>query len=585
MASRLLGGLSLFCCGPLYAHIADEIALKTTVELREEAIGFRFDIASGVLFSTVFLKTLDPDRNKTFEEDHIRNFSDFFLQSLSIQCQGETKTPVLSHFSASAWDFFAAGVSTLVLEYTLPREKAPDSVQDLRYELSFYPQVAVYSLSVINRVPGELAVLEERRNEYLQDILELRYTADPIVVAETAQRAAAKTLAAGPGPEATQREPDPLILKGGMALLTAPFLLQGQTLGLHSLWGLMAVAVGFLHAFTPGHGKALVGAFLIANQGTVLHALFLGLILTLTHTISIYAFGLLASGAAQVFLPGEFVPVLTLLCGLSITGIGLRSLVKRLRGTGAYHAHLLPNLRVLVPDQVNILIDGTAAAANEALLIASDDQDLQQSLKAAGAQDFNLCSPGCSAHTRLPRVLREHEQAVVFTQAIKTGAVDAVVTASNTSLRHIRRLRERTWAAGCDAVTEAPRELLMRAIGNYARRGPQALPEDRLSWGRVVSLGITGGIIPCPDALAILLMALAAGKATLGLGLVFLFSVGLAFALILLGFIILCTRRLLQGQRSLGFITASLPYISSLFITGLGLLMIVTMLKNLFRLS
>ena len=586
----VLGALLLLCAGPLplplSAHIADEIAVKTTVELRGEDIGFSFDISSGVLFGTAFLKTLDPDKSKTFEEAHIRDFSEFFLKSVKIQVQGEPRIPTLNNFTASPWDFFAAGISTIILDYTLPSGKDAASVQDLRYEFSFYPNAAVYSLNVENRVPARLAVLEERRNEYLQDVLELRYTGDPQEVAEALARAAAPSASAEGERESASL--GGMLRNGFEAFGILRFLRESPGVPVSPFLALLpflAVAVGFLHAFTPGHGKALVGAFLIANQGTALHALFLALVITVTHTVSIYAFGFLASTAAQFFLPGEAVPVLSVLCGIFITALGIRIFVRRLLGTGADHAHLLPNLRLLEPDRVNILIDGAAVEANEALLIASDDGALQESLKAAGAEDFNLCSPGCSAHAMIPRALRQRQNSHFFRLAIKTGAVDAVVTVSDKTARHIGRLRERTWVQSCGSVTERPRELLLRAIGNYSRRGEIAVPEERLSWGRVVSLGITGGIIPCPDALAVLLVAVAAGKTALGMGIIFLFSLGLASALILVGMAIVFTKRLLQGQRRLGFIVGFLPYISSLFITGLGVLMIVTVLKNFIRFS
>jgi ABC-type nickel/cobalt efflux system permease component RcnA len=336
----------------------------------------------------------------------------------------------------------------------------------------------------------------------------------------------------------------------------------------------MAVIVGFLHAFTPGHGKALVGAFLIANQGTALHALCLGVVLALTHTVSIYAFGLAASTAARFFLPGELFPVLSVLCGFFIVGLGIWGFVKRLIGKEIDHAHLIPNLQILGRETVNILIDGQAAEANEALLIAQDDEYLQESLKAAGAEHFNLCSPGCSTHDRLPLAIRERQRSEFFKIAIKTGAVDAVITRSDRTIKYIGKLRERTWIQKSDAALERPHELLFRAIHHYSSRGEISIPENKLSWGRVISLGVTGGIIPCPDALAVLLVAIAAGRLTLGLGIIFLFSVGLAAALILVGIAIVLTKRLLLRQRRIAGVAQYIPYVSSLLITALGVLMI-----------
>jgi ABC-type nickel/cobalt efflux system permease component RcnA len=360
------------------------------------------------------------------------------------------------------------------------------------------------------------------------------------------------------------------------------FLRDQRGNSLFAVFLVFAVAVGFLHAFTPGHGKALVGAFLIANQGTAFHALCLGLVITLTHTASIYGFGLLASTAARFFLPGEFIPLLSLLCGVFITFLGIRLFVKRLLGAEADHAHLVPNLRLLKRETVNILIDGAAAEANEALLIASGEEEFRESLKAAGAEDFNLCSPGCSAHTRTPLLIRERQHSEFFKMAIKTGAVDAVVTSSERTIQHLGRLRERTWVEKYDAAASRPRDLLFRALGNYASRGEITMPEEKLSWGRVISLGVSGGIIPCPDALAVLLVAIAAGKIAAGMGIILFFSMGLAFALILVGMAIVFTKRLLTGQKRFRFFIAYVPYISSLFITLLGVLMVTGVAKNIF---
>ena len=57
--------------------------------------------------------------------------------------------------------------------------------------------------------------------------------------------------------------------------------------------GFLAVALGvaFLagaaHALTPGHGKALVAAYLAGSRGTVWDAVYLGTVVTITHTASV----------------------------------------------------------------------------------------------------------------------------------------------------------------------------------------------------------------------------------------------------------------------------------------------------------
>jgi ABC-type nickel/cobalt efflux system permease component RcnA len=558
----------------LSAHIADEIAVKTTIVFDGDAARLGFDISSGVIFSTHFLGILDPDKSKTFEENHVRAFAEFFAESLRIRINGLERKPEFARFDSSPWDFFAAGVSSIVLEYGLPPFPAAPEDSSLDYEFSFYPNVAVYSLSVENPFPGELAILEDRRNEFLQDRAVIRFTRDPVQIAAlTVPEKAAETT------EVPARKARNFALwlreifesSGLLAFIRGE---ERERAKLPLLFLIIAAAVGFLHAFTPGHGKALVGAFLIANRGTVFHAFLLGLVITVTHTLSIYCFGLSASAAAKFFLPGEFIPLLTILSGAVILGVGLYSFIGRLSGRRPGHAHLIPNLRILRRESVNILIDGRAAEAGEALRIALDGEDWETYLKAAGAEDFNLCSPGCSGHGGRWPVLEERRRQAFFKLALGTGAVDGVVSLSERSARNFGKTGTRAFTGSAASVLEAPGEFLRRAAKNYTRRGEIVIPEERISWPRIISFGITGGIVPCPDALAVLLVSISAGKILWGMGIIFFFSLGLAAALILTGTLLVLTRRMLGRNRGFALIEEYLPRASSLFIMALGILMI-----------
>ena len=63
--------------------------------------------------------------------------------------------------------------------------------------------------------------------------------------------------------------------------------------------------------------------------------------------------------------------------------------------------------------------------------------------------------------------------------------------------------------------------------------------------GSVLTMGISGGIVPCPEALAVLLLAVAVHRTALGLGMILAFSAGLAAVLVGLG-LFLVTPRLRQ---------------------------------------
>lgn len=79
---------------------------------------------------------------------------------------------------------------------------------------------------------------------------------------------------------------------------------------------------GALHALSPGHGKAMVAAYLVGSRGTSRDALALGAVVTVTHTIGVFALGLVTLLLAQYILPEDLYPWLNLVSGLLVVLIG-----------------------------------------------------------------------------------------------------------------------------------------------------------------------------------------------------------------------------------------------------------------------
>ena len=94
---------------------------------------------------------------------------------------------------------------------------------------------------------------------------------------------------------------------------------------------LLAAALGSLHALSPGHGKTVVGAYLVGSRGTARHAVFLGLTVTITHTIGVFALGLVTLFASHYIVPERLFPVLSLVSGGIVLAIGLSLFIHRLR--------------------------------------------------------------------------------------------------------------------------------------------------------------------------------------------------------------------------------------------------------------
>jgi hypothetical protein len=101
---------------------------------------------------------------------------------------------------------------------------------------------------------------------------------------------------------------------------------------------LIAFGWGALHALSPGHGKAMVAAYLIGTRGTARHAVGLGAIVTFTHTIGVFALGFVTLLLSQYILPETLYPWLNLISGLLVVTVGLGVLRARVRSARAHSA-------------------------------------------------------------------------------------------------------------------------------------------------------------------------------------------------------------------------------------------------------
>src|SRR5438067_13491971 len=107
---------------------------------------------------------------------------------------------------------------------------------------------------------------------------------------------------------------------------------------------LAAFCFGAVHALSPGHGKTLVAAYLVGTRGTPRHAIFLGLMVTFTHTISVFGLGLVTLYLSRFVLPEKITPVLGVISGLTIVWVGATLLYRRTAGRkpvtpGLVHDH------------------------------------------------------------------------------------------------------------------------------------------------------------------------------------------------------------------------------------------------------
>lgn len=238
-------------------------------------------------------------------------------------------------------------------------------------------------------------------------------------------------------------------------------------------WNLLALAwalafgIGALHALEPGHGKTIVAAYLVGSRGTWQHAVYLGAIVTFTHTFSVFVLGLLTLFAAQ-YVPAETIfPILSVASGLSIVILGLWLLWQRW-GALRHHHH-----------------------------------------------GHHHHHHGHHHHHHGHHHHHHHHH-------------------------------------------------------DHGHGHHHHLPPDEVTWSNLAALGISGGIVPCPAALVLLLSCIGMGRIALGLSLLAAFSLGLAIVLTVIGLLVLFAKQRLPVSSHAHGWTQYLPLASALVITAIG---------------
>jgi nickel/cobalt transporter (NicO) family protein len=226
----------------------------------------------------------------------------------------------------------AGGLRTTRLETALrgPRLSGPSAIgyRDTNYS----GRIGWKEIVVGAEVPSRSHELRA----YPKDLLK-----SPLEITSVSARLAPRAGPATPPPldsGKSLRAPDRVADSGFASLIGR------DQLGLWVVLGSLALAFfwGVAHALSPGHGKTIVTAYLIGQRGTPRDAAALGGIVTLTHTIGVFALGLVTLLLSQWVLPETLYPWLTLASGLLVVGIGTSVMWGRLRGRHHRHHHHHP---------------------------------------------------------------------------------------------------------------------------------------------------------------------------------------------------------------------------------------------------
>jgi len=246
--------------------------------------------------------------------------------------------------SALAHPRGAAGLRTTRLEVILAGPVIHGRVPVSYHDNNFRDRIGWKEIVVGNTTPSTSHELRAYPKNLLQSPLDVT--------------SAQASLAPKPGPDlppslssgATLSAPD-RVADSGFASLVGRSHLSALVI-LASLAA--ALFWGAAHALSPGHGKTIITAYLVGQRGTPAHAALLGLIVTITHTIGVFALGAVTLALSQLIVPDTLYPWLNLVSGLLVVGIGgavLRARLQRRRRhhhDHHHHHHDAPSLRSLL---------------------------------------------------------------------------------------------------------------------------------------------------------------------------------------------------------------------------------------------
>ena len=135
---------------------------------------------------------------------------------------------------------------------------------------------------------------------------------------------------------------------------------------------------------------------------------------------------------------------------------------------------------------------------------------------------------------------------------------------------HDRHEHDHDHGGGLHVDTGEPMDPHERAHAEDIRR---RFAGGHVTMAQIVAFGLTGGLIPCPAAITVLLLCLQLKEFTLGAGLVLCFSLGLAITMVSVG--VVAAWGMTRAQRWPGFaaLAQRAPYISVVLITAVGLFM------------
>ena len=318
-----------------------------------------------------------------------------------------------------------------------------------------------------------------------------------------------------------------------------------------------AILLGALHGLEPGHSKTMMAAFIIAVRGTVAQAILLGLAATVSHTAVVW---IIAVGG--LWLGREWSEAnegyLQIVSAAVIVGVAVWMAWRTWRESGREHHHRHDDAQ-RVETRIGTL----------SLEVFEDGVPPRWRLRAEAGS-----LPGAREVT--VETIRPDGARQAFGFAERDGHLESTDEIPEPHAFEARlRVGDET-----HALSFEEHDHTHPAFGDEDDAHARAHADDirrrfaggTATTGQIVLFGLTGGLIPCPAAITVLLLCLQLKQVSLGFTLVVCFGIGLALTMVSAGILAaLSVRQLASRWSGFGAFARRAPYASAALILAVGL--------------
>lgn len=330
-----------------------------------------------------------------------------------------------------------------------------------------------------------------------------------------------------------------------------------------------AILLGALHGLEPGHSKTMMAAFIVAVKGTVKQAVMLGLAATLSHTAIVWLIAVGGMYISQKFTAEAAEPWMQLISGIIITATGLWMFWRTWGDERAWHkahshahewttqvvdtGHGHVSLSIVEEGlhhrfQLRTLNGKPLTAEGAKILVPSKNSQIADTYHFI-ERDGYLESASCieaSDDFSVALIIGHHDHTHDFEVSFHPDSH------SGKENKEYQDAHERAHALDIQKRFEN------RDVTN----------------GQILLFGLTGGLIPCPAAVTVLLICLQLKAMTLGATLVVSFSAGLALTLVAVGVVAAVgVQKATSKWSGLNDVARRAPYLSGVLISAVGLYM------------